>query len=122
MRTASCFDGYDTLTVATMSSCLVCKVSYGRSLRRKSIVLGQELAVFAGEDVVCHGGYGESGSKVFAEREHKSRLSRSYRSEGVSFVLIATLTRIYHAEYVILAKQLCSCVDWVSWLTLQCQL
>lgn len=31
-------------------------------LRGESIVLGEELTVFAGKDVVCHGGNGETGA------------------------------------------------------------
>jgi hypothetical protein len=36
-------------------------------LRREGIVLGQKLAVFAREDVVCYCGYGETCSQVLAQ-------------------------------------------------------
>jgi len=51
VRTTSCLDGYDALTVA-LKLCLVCKLACGPGLRRKSIVLSQEFAVLSGEDVV----------------------------------------------------------------------
>lgn len=43
----------------------------GLNLRWKGIVLGQKLAVLAGEDVVCHCSDGEASAEGLAESQHE---------------------------------------------------
>jgi hypothetical protein len=78
VRTTACFDGHDALTVSPMSFRLVSRVACER-LRRESIVPRQELAVFAGEDVVGHGGYREASAELCAQREHEGSLAGANR-------------------------------------------
>ena len=58
MGAAACFDGYD-------------------SLGRESVVAGQELGVFAREDIVRYGGDGVAVTEGFGELEHEGRLARA---------------------------------------------
>ena len=84
VRTASCLDGYDALTVEPAVSILLVDRGVEAGLRGESIVLGQELGVFSREDVVGYCSYGEAGSQVFAEGQHKGCLAGADRSDVVS--------------------------------------
>jgi hypothetical protein len=55
-----------------------------RGLRREGIVPGQELAIFAGEDVVGHCCYREASSEVFAQGKHERCLAGTNGSGQVS--------------------------------------
>ena len=59
MRAATCFDGFD-------------------AGRWKGAVAVQELGVFAGEDVVGHGGDGVGVTEVEEEGEEKCGFARTY--------------------------------------------
>lgn len=48
------------------------------TLGGQGVVLGEELAVFAGEDVVCDGGDGEARAEGFAEGKHEGGLAGAY--------------------------------------------
>jgi hypothetical protein len=61
-------------------------------------VPGQELAVFSGEDVVRHCGYGESRSKLGAESEHEGRLPGAYGSGEISTYPYSHTYTFLHCE------------------------
>ena len=84
-RTAAC--GQPPVSTAMMRSLgmLVGEENRrGGDARWEGVVLGEELAVFAGEDVVCYGGDGEAGSEGFAEGQHEGCLAGAYGSVQVS--------------------------------------
>ena len=53
----------------------------------QGLVLGEELAVLAGEDVVCDGGDGEARAEGLAEGEHEGRLAGADGSGSRSVVV-----------------------------------
>jgi hypothetical protein len=67
MGATPCFDSDNALTVRTSDLYSPWKDDAWLFLRGQGIVLGQKLAVFPGEDIVCYCSYRESRSEVFAE-------------------------------------------------------
>ena len=67
VRAAAGFDRFDTVS-------------------GESGVAGEELGVFACEDVVRDGGDGVLRAQGFAEFEHESRFARAYRARGQDHV------------------------------------
>ena len=73
MRATSGFDGDDSFAGGVVRRVMPAEIGF--VLRWQSIVLGQELAVFTGKDVVCYCSYGEPCPEVFAESQHERCLS-----------------------------------------------